>query len=428
VASQSPAHRRVEPPRFRRTPHLVCHWEKGQFILHNYATGVRAPATPLVVEILDVCENWRAASDLLADLRAPDSTALDPVLSALVEHTFLERSDRPIPASHQLYAQWGGWRPAAAFFHAATKDMRYGKATRVDSLLRQKATADPPPSPLKPAGDAKRAHALPLPQPAPVTLSNALAERRTWRQFRSASLSQEHLATLLGLTFGVQQWIHVEGFNRMPLKTSPSGGARHAIEAYAYVRRVKGLRPGWYHYDPDRHVLQPIASRGRGSRKISTYLPTQAWYDNAAVLIAMTAVFARAQWRYGYPRAYRSVLAEAGHLAQTWCLLATSLGLAPFCSMALADSAIERDLGIDGVSEGVVYAAGAGHRPVSMDWAPWPDTTDTPRVELPTWKQQKQPKPQKTRQQLAVNGGTPSRRRARPSGPARRSTRTSRAR
>jgi hypothetical protein len=66
------------------------------------------------------------------------------------------------------------------------------------------------------------------------------------------------------------------------------------------------------------------------------------------------------------------VLAEAGHLAQTFCLVATWLGLAPFCTMALADTRIERDLGIDGVSESVLYAAGVGGRPAGLDWAPWP--------------------------------------------------------
>lgn len=125
--------------RYRRTPHLVCHWDKGQFILHNYATGIRAPATPLAIEILDLCEDWRAASALVAHLRALDGTLLDAVLSALVEHSFLERSDRPIPAASQLFSKWDGWRPAAAFFHASTKDVRYGEARSVDSLLDRKS-------------------------------------------------------------------------------------------------------------------------------------------------------------------------------------------------------------------------------------------------------------------------------------------------
>ena len=121
----------------------------------------------------------------------------------------------------------------------------------------------------------------------------------------------------------------------------------------------------------------------RRLRKVSEYLPTQTWYDDAAVVIFMTAVFARAQWRYDYARAYRSILAEAGHLAQTFCLVATRLGLAPFCSMALADSTIEQDLGIDGVSESVVYCAGAGTRPEGVAWAPWPDSDRVPARSCP---------------------------------------------
>ena len=77
----------------------------------------------------------------------------------------------------------------------------------------------------------------------------------------------------------------------------------------------------------------------------------------------MTAVFPRTQWKYDIARAYRVVLAETGHLCQTFCLTATWLGLAPFCTMALADSKIERDLGIDGITESVIYAAGVGVRP-----------------------------------------------------------------
>jgi nitroreductase len=87
----------------------------------------------------------------------------------------------------------------------------------------------------------------------------------------------------------------------------------------------------------------------------------------------MAAVFARSQARYRYARAYRSVLIEAGHLCQTFCLTATWLGLAPFCTAALADSAIERALGLDGVAESVLYAAGVGTRPPGVSWALYPD-------------------------------------------------------
>ena len=137
-------------------------------------------------------------------------------------------------------------------------------------------------------------------------------------------------------------------FATVPLKTSPSGGARHPLEAYVLVRRVAGLDSGVYHYAADVHQLERLASAG-AAPAFDEVLPTQWWYRDAGALVLLTAVFERTRWRYEGPRAYRAVLIEAGHVCQTFCLTATWLGLAPFCSMALADSAIENMLGLDGV-------------------------------------------------------------------------------
>jgi SagB-type dehydrogenase family enzyme len=184
---------------------------------------------------------------------------------------------------------------------------------------------------------------------------------------------------VLGLTFGVQRWVELPRIGAVALKTSPSGGARHPIECYVLALRVEGLPRGLYHYRADAHVLERLAT-GSSARQVEKYLPGQRWYGGASVLVLLTAVFARTQWRYPFARAYRVVLAEAGHLCQTFCLAATWQRLAPFCTMALADSVIERDLGVDGVSEAVLYAAGFGTRPAGVVWAPWPTRTRRARA------------------------------------------------
>ena len=99
------------------------------------------------------------------------------------------------------------------------------------------------------------------------------------------------------------------------------------------------------------------------TRSLEKNLAGQWWFARGAFLVVMTAVFSRTQWKYDFPRTYRVVLAEVGHLCQTFCLTATWLRLAPFCTMALRDSKWEEWLGIDGVSESVLYVAGAGTRP-----------------------------------------------------------------
>ena len=156
-------------------------------------------------------------------------------------------------------------------------------------------------------------------------------------------------------------------------RTSPSAGARNPLEAYVVVRDVAGIASGIYHYAPLEHRLARLRKGARST--IERHLPGQPFYGQASMLVLITAVFARTEWKYPSARAYRDVLLEAGHFCQTFCLVATSLGLAPFCTGALADSIIEHDLGLDGVAESVVYACGVGSRPGDVESAPWPDVT-----------------------------------------------------
>ena len=55
------------------------------------------------------------------------------------------------------------------------------------------------------------------------------------------------------------------------------------------------------------------------------------------------------------------------------------VGLGAFCVMGLADSLIEHDLGLDGITESVLYAAGVGHPPTGSSWAPLVKGTLTAR-------------------------------------------------
>ena len=163
------------------------------------------------------------------------------------------------------------------------------------------------------------------------------------------------------LTFGAQKpsiWVRPGGpCSAHHLPPAPATHWRRTV----VVRHASGVAPGIYHYGPLDHTLVLLKNGARST--IERHLPGQSWYGNASVLVLITAVFARTDWKYPSARAYRDVLLEAGHFCQTFCLVATALGLAPFCTGALADSTIERDLGLDGVTESVIYACGVGTRP-----------------------------------------------------------------
>jgi SagB-type dehydrogenase family enzyme len=187
-------------------------------------------------------------------------------------------------------------------------------------------------------------------------------DRRTWRQFGKRPIERTELAQLLRLTSGITHWLTVPDLGEVPLTTSPSGGARHPIETYVVVSRVRDVPAGIYRYAPDRHELDLLRA-GATADELRMMIPQQPWFADAGMAIFFTALFERTQWRYEFPRAYRAVLLEAGHICQTFLLAATALGLAPFSTMAIDDARLEALLGLDGISEAVLYAAGAGTRP-----------------------------------------------------------------
>jgi len=353
-------------PKYRRAPFLIAYWQAGRLVFCNYATGAAATAAPIALELLDFFHRWRTADDLARHLNHFTPESLQKAISELVRKTFLERSGKRSDPKEKLHRAWKGWYPAAGFFHFSTRDTPYEPdLERIDTAVRTLIRREPMP---RLAKSYPRAPRLALPETKTQNdLSKVLLERRTWRQFSKQPISLAELGTLLGMTFGVREWISIEGVGKFPLKTSPSAGAMHPIEAYVVAQGVENLAPGLYHYDSARHDLA-LLRRGATARETTQFLAGQTWFSGAAAIVFLSAAFPRAQWKYPFPRAYRTVLIEAGHFAQTFCLVATSLGLAPFCTMALAESRIEKAIGIDGVKEGVIYAAGVGKRPKGMDW------------------------------------------------------------
>ena len=344
--------------RFRRAPTLVSYWRQGRLLAENYATLRRVELTPLLLALLDRAETWHTPAVLARAVHAPPDAAFSRLLRSLERTTLLEREGASLTSV--ALDTWTPWLPHAGLFHFGTKDQAY-HAPRASALaLRARSREMPCPPPTKSYPAVGRI-ALPTPKDAHMPLDAALLARRTCRRFSARPLTLDDLSTLLGLTWKAQHRLRADDGNAIVLKTSPSGGATHPIEVYVAAFNVAGLRRGAYHYDAGRHALARVRTIRAGFDP-TRYLPQQPWYRGAAALFLMTAVVGRELWKYPSARAYRALLIDAGHLCQTCCLVATALGLGPFCSMALDDSRIERDLRIDGVSEVALYAAGVGAR------------------------------------------------------------------
>jgi SagB-type dehydrogenase family enzyme len=343
--------------RFRRVrPFFLAYTNRAMVAISGNSRLV--PVNDAVVRTLDALEDWSTIDDIARRLGGLLKADVHRLMQSLAANGLVEReTKRPSRVRTDV---WDALGPAAAALHFTTRLERYATTPQpVEAALREKYRVAPPPPPvLRRSGKKTR---LPPPRTdSPV--SRALLERRTWRFFGKRPVEASELSDLLWLTFGVQHWAETDGQGRVPLKTSPSGGACHPIEAYVLVHRVRGVQPGFYHYESDRHRLTTIRA-GAQAATLRACVQAQPWLGEASFLVFMCPVFARTAWRYPSSRAYRSILIEAGHLGQTFCVLAAHLGLAPFCTLAIDDPHVDRQLGVNGVDQGVIYLVGAGTAP-----------------------------------------------------------------
>lgn len=343
----------------RRARNLFAYWRDGRLFFHNFARGLTVSAKPITCEVLNFFKEWRTSQDAIAHFADYAPRSVRSATSQLVKQELLLVKGSPEAVEDSRIArEWFTWLPEGSF-HFSTKDPPYAdfsnwSADRLKSVLPK----TPAPKIFK---TVKGTEKILLPTVAfpDSEFIRVLMARRTHRRFSKQKLPLKAVSQLLRLVWGVTGYLHAPMFGKLLHKTSPSGGARHPGEVYLMALRVKGLRAGLYHYHPGYHYLERISTNAT-PEKARLYCGRQRYVSGAAALFLMTAVFRRTMWKYGYARAYRVVLLDAGHLCQTFCLVATWLGLAPFCTAALKDTLIEKDLGIDGIRESVLYIAGVG--------------------------------------------------------------------
>ena len=344
--------------RIRRARCLVSYWAGQRVVYQNYLSGKRLETRRSIAPLLDGLEEPLPLASVRQ--RFEESGLGAAVARVLLEHDILVREGSALDAKEQAVDGWR-WGEDARFFHFATRHVDYTfDIQRVRRELAKKARREPPPSPFL---DRKGRHiSLPSAAAAPLPATDfgtVLASRRTCRAFSRRPVALAAFTAVLRATWGKTGMVERPRLDRRIIKTSPSGGARHPIEVYPIIQRVEGISPGTYHYCVERDDLVLI-HRGLRERQMVKLFSGQPWVADAAALFLFTAVLPRSMWKYDHSRAYRVLLLDAGHLGQTLQLAATAAGLAVFTSAALQDEAIERHLGIDGVTEVALYAGAVG--------------------------------------------------------------------
>lgn len=258
---------------------------------------------------------------------------------------------RPLPALAQAFSRWSGQDVAS--------DPRLSRFKTIRDMVQ--AFGPPPPETVE-RGPASARIALPAPAAGP--LDGPLLNRYTGRNYDPSGIVPMPVAArLLQRTFGAQQVRGIAEGTAALKKTSPSGGSLHPIEAYLLAQRVEGVAPGFYHYHPVAHALEPLKALEPAAARAHAlaFVAGQEWFADVPLLVVMAPRWRRNFWKYrNHAKAHRAIMMDAGHLSQTFYLLAAEAGLPAFVTAAVNEIDISGALGLDPIRDGVIAVCGCG--------------------------------------------------------------------
>jgi SagB-type dehydrogenase family enzyme len=181
---------------------------------------------------------------------------------------------------------------------------------------------------------AQASQIIRLPTPSAkgtISLDEAMAKRRSVREFSDIPLTEAELGQLLWAAQGIT---HPEGY-----RTAPSAGGLYPLEVHAITSA------GLYHYQPSEHTLQ-LVREGDLRPALHAVALKQDAVLKAPVVILITAVFERTEVKYGKDRSPRYIQMEVGHAAQNLLLQAVALDLGAVVVGAFLDESVKATLSL----------------------------------------------------------------------------------
>lgn len=337
----TPGRPQADAVMYRRSPFLIIQWEGSALVLIDCNRLRRVCIDLGVVDLLSSLDDWVQETELLTR-----SGVTGNVLKDLTEVGILEvRRDNS-----------GGGLPTAECSWLPV-DLAVQRQSNVGGCHEDRLAADggSPPAAFKPRPSGPSV-ALPPPQRLEGALAEALNNRRSVRRYGREALRLEDLSTLLHHSARVTKTRNVDWLGEHVFRPFPTAGARSELEIYVAPNHVRGLAPGAYHYDPQRHDLVHLEHCGAipewFNRSVHSATNHSLSSDPPAVLV-VCAVFMRTMWKYagiGLQLIYKDV----GCLYQTLYLVATALNIAPCAIGASRELQTAAWLGLDPLVESPV--------------------------------------------------------------------------
>ena len=173
-----------------------------------------------------------------------------------------------------------------------------------------------------------------------MSLEEAVARRRSIRDFTPEPISQSQLSQILWVAQG-------KSVTWERYRTIPSAGATYPLKIFVVCGQngIEEMGAGIYHYNIDSHSLT-LHRKGDARLELARASLGQSMIYEAPVDIVICGEYERTSRRYG-DRGQRYVHMEVGHAGQNIYLQATALGLATVAVGAFHDEQVREVLRLD---------------------------------------------------------------------------------
>jgi SagB-type dehydrogenase family enzyme len=340
-----------------KTPQTITTFpHAGEIVVYNYLTKDAITCSVGDIYWISIAPAWTSIDEIALAHPHIARQSLEIELKKLVASGILLQEGTPNAEQEASYTELWELGRATAMFHFSALDNEFVDANA--SIQKQKNRALVDPSPKLYAQNLGSEISLPCANRANAgPLLKVMMKRRTNREVETSSISLEQLSDCLYSGLGITGFVQTET-SLLPLKMTPSGGARNPFEAFVWARNVDGLKPGLYHYSALDHTLGSLPVQT--NQTPGKLLANQDWTDNMPAIVFLIAEISRTTWKYNDPNAYRVVMIEAGHIAQNMMLTCTDNGLTACPTAALCHSQISKLLGLKNLTQAPIYALTIG--------------------------------------------------------------------
>lgn len=352
--------------KFRRARSIFFHLQQKDVYVQNFLQNKAMNISLQELGLIQAMEEWVDENFLMSHFEE-SSTAediLNRISKMILCGIILPEGTKEEEEDAEYGRKWE-WGPKTGAYHFTLKNTQFfpvhsDKMKSFYKKIEQKTKENPSPALFTVnKGKYDKIYSYTIPS-FTEGIFKTIKQRRTVRHFDCVRpVSQEELMICLYAGLGIVKFRDVPPMGQMPMKMTPSGGARNPFDALILCRNVKGLPTGIYQYSAVEHSLGLVNDQIEYDP--ASLLGDQLWINNAAVVVFLVANFERTMWKYSHPVGYKAIMLEAGHIAQNIILAANEQGFYGSPTAAVISSRFEKVVKEKNIYKSCVYAIVMGY-------------------------------------------------------------------